>query len=389
MPSGHVLHGSTEISENASGPMPSSPGIEDFATTRQPSPVPPEFYMRKRQPARRKPDESGLREQDVVCPQCQKGNSARRYFCRHCGASLPVASVDAAAASPALERWWRRLLRRVLPPKKAEVPAPAAGPEPGSGDFVGKAGRSAPSPAGTPKLRLPTTSTQELHRNEPGLPAVPAPPHLGAARVSTLPKPVNADLPSPGLLGGRTVAILLAAGAIVSLAGSQIAVHGLRDEFNRVRSFFYPHYGLIQVKSVLATNLGGCYRAEDGPGAGNLTTTYWFAPAVTPRGGNGPLNRSDLVGAPLLNVVLSKGGVARVGVTPVPVANAPLPIELAIVVDNSRLQRIALPNPPTFRTFSVHDGTGGARVRIWLLSTGGRPSSHTCALTAITFYSRS
>ncbi len=389
MPSGDLLYGSAGITENANGPMPTSPGLEDFATTRQPSPVPPEFYMRKRQPARRKPDENGLVEQDVVCPRCHKGNSARRYFCRHCGASLPLASVDAAAASPALERWWRRLLRRVLPLKKAEVPAPAAATEPASTGSAGKGGRPAPSPAGTPPPRLPSTSTQALHRNEPGLPAVPTSPHLGAARVSTLPKPVNTHLPSPGLLGGRTVAILVAAGTILLLAGSQIAVHGLRGEFTRARSFFYPHFGLIPVKSELATNLEGCFRAEDGPGTGNLTTAYWFTPAVTPRGDNGPLNSSDLVGAPLLNVVLSQGDVARVGVTPVPVANAPVPLQLAIMVDNSRIQRITLPNPPTFRTFSVNDGTGGARVKIWLLSTGGRPSSHTCALTAITFYSRS
>ena len=389
MPSGDVIHGSTGITENANGPMPSSPGLEDFSTTRQPSPVPPEFYLRKRQRARRKRDESGPGEQDVVCPRCHKGNSARRYFCRHCGASLSLATVDAAAASPAPDRGWRRLLRRVLPPKKAEVPGPAAAPEPASADSAGKAGHSAPSPAGTPQPRLPSTVTQELHRNEPRLRAAPAPPYLGAARVSTLPKPVNTPLSSPGLLAGRAIAILVAAGAILLLAGSQIAVHGLRGEVNRVRSFFYPHYGPIPVKSDLATNLEGCYGAEDGPGASNLTTTYWFTPAVTPSGDNGRLNSSELVGAPLLNVVLSRGDVARVGVTPVPVANAPVPLELAIMVDNSRIQRITLPNPPTFQTFSVHDGTGGARVEIWLLSTGGRPSSHACALTAITFYARS
>lgn len=210
--------------------------------------------------------------------------------------------------------------------------------------------------------------------------------------MPTLPKPANAHLPSPKLLSGRTVAILVAAAAVVLLVGSQLAVHGLRGEYNRVRGFFYPHYDLIPVRSDLATNVEGCNRAQDGPSGGNVTTAYWFTPSASPRGNDPLVNSSDLVGAPLLNVGLSQGDVARVGVTPLPVANAPDPLQLAIMVDNSRIQRITLANPPAFQTFSVHDGVGGAsgaRVEIWLLSTGGRPSPNTCALTAITFYSRS
>ena len=225
------------------------PGLEDFATTRQPIAVPPEFYMRKRLPAGRKPDDRGLGEQDVVCPRCHKGNSARRHFCRHCGESLPVAPVDVVIASPVHEHWWRRLLRRVLPRKKVEAP---------DADSAGEAGRSAPGPADTPKPGLPSTATPAMRPKEPGIPAVTAPPHFGTVRVPTLPKPANAHLPSARLLGGRTVAILVAAGAILLLGGSQLALHGLRGEFNRVRSFFYPRYGLIPVRSDLATNLEGC-----------------------------------------------------------------------------------------------------------------------------------
>ena len=360
---------------------------------RQDSQLPsrPSSIRVKRLPAGRKSDDGGLAEQDVSCPRCHQGNSARRHFCRHCGAALPVAAVGVVVVSPVHEHWWRRLLQRVLPRKKAKVPTPATASEPPSAGSAGEAGH-APGPPGTPNPRLPLAGPAAMRQKEPRIRPAPAPPYVATARVPTLPKPTSAHLPSPKLLSGRTVAILVAAAAVVLLVGSQLAVHGPRGEYNRVRGFFYPHYDLIPVRSDVATNVEGCNRAQDGPSGGNVTTAYWFTPSAKPSGNDRLVNSSDLLGAPLLNVGLSQGDVARVGVTPLPVANAPDPLQLAIMVDNSRIQRVTLAHPPAFQTFSVHDGVGGAsgaRVEIWLLSTGGRPSPNTCALTAITFYSRS
>ena len=45
---------------------------------------------------------------DVLCEACQSPNPADRRFCRRCGASL------ASAVAPARERWWRRLVGRVV-----------------------------------------------------------------------------------------------------------------------------------------------------------------------------------------------------------------------------------------------------------------------------------
>ena len=223
--------------------------------------------MRKRLPAGRKPDDGGLAEQDVSCPRCHQGNSARRHFCRHCGAALPVAAVGVVVVSPVHEHWWRRLLQRVLPRKKAKVPTPATASEPPSAGSAGEAGHSHPVRQARQTPDSPWRDRRRCARRNPGFGRLQLRPMSATARVPTLPKPTSAHLPSPKLLSGRTVAILVAAAAVVLLVGSQLAVHGPRGEYNRVRGFFYPHYDLIPVRSDVATNLEGCTAPRTVPAA--------------------------------------------------------------------------------------------------------------------------
>ncbi|WP_145908650.1 zinc ribbon domain-containing protein [Kitasatospora viridis] len=74
---------------------------------------------------------------DLVCDACGEGNPGARKFCSRCGTSLVRAAV-------VRERWWRRLLRRLVPrrgPKVVRLDQAAPGAGKGGGKDGAKGAR--------------------------------------------------------------------------------------------------------------------------------------------------------------------------------------------------------------------------------------------------------